>query len=307
MITARHVWWLTALTAAAGFNLAHAKEGGDQYPNGAETFMSGAIPPQGTYFINYLGYYSGTLKDGSGNTKRAPDRNGNLQDIKVNAWFDALRLVHVTGVKVLGADWTMHAILPVVRQEFDLAPLGGSRTTTGLGDLTINPFILAWHPSKNLHVAAGLDINLPTGEWDKNDPRKQIGTNYRSIEPILALTYMADNGFEASGKFMYNLKSKNKDTDYQSGKEFHFDYLLGYRQGHWAYGLGGYYLRQTSDDKQNGQKVGDGNRGRVFAYGPHMQYMNKAGDQFMLQWQHETGAKNRFEGDKLMFKYVTRF
>lgn len=66
--------------------------------------MSGAIPPVGTYFINYAGYYSGTLKDNSGNTVRPPNTKGNLQDVKVSAWFDALRLVHVTGIKLLGAD-----------------------------------------------------------------------------------------------------------------------------------------------------------------------------------------------------------
>ena len=29
-----------------------AKEGGDQYPNGAETWFAGAVPPPGNYFIN---------------------------------------------------------------------------------------------------------------------------------------------------------------------------------------------------------------------------------------------------------------
>ena len=32
--------------------------GGGAYPNGAEDFMSGALPHPGTYFINYLNYYS---------------------------------------------------------------------------------------------------------------------------------------------------------------------------------------------------------------------------------------------------------
>ncbi|WP_303700226.1 hypothetical protein [Flexistipes sinusarabici] len=28
--------------------------GGGSYPNGAEAFMSGAVPPPGLYFINYF-------------------------------------------------------------------------------------------------------------------------------------------------------------------------------------------------------------------------------------------------------------
>ena len=36
---------------------AHATEsGGGAYPNGAEDFMSGAVPPPGTYVINYFNY-----------------------------------------------------------------------------------------------------------------------------------------------------------------------------------------------------------------------------------------------------------
>ncbi len=33
--------------------------GGGAYPNGVEDFMSGALPPPGTYFLNYLTYYCG--------------------------------------------------------------------------------------------------------------------------------------------------------------------------------------------------------------------------------------------------------
>lgn len=61
---------------------AQAKEGGDQYPNGAETWLAGAVPPPGNYFINYFGYYSGDLVDGDGKRVRGAG---------VDAWFDALR------------------------------------------------------------------------------------------------------------------------------------------------------------------------------------------------------------------------
>lgn len=296
-----------ALALAAFALQAQAKEGGDQYPNGAETFLSGALPPPGTYFINYMGYYSGTLKDGNGNTVKLPNGKGGTEKATVKAFFDALRLVHVTDVKILGANWAMHAILPVVYQDLDLPPLGGSKSRVGLGDVTVNPFVLSWH-SPNWHVAAGVDINLPTGAWDSQDPRRSIGANYYSFEPILAVTYLANNGFEASAKLMYNIKTKNNSTNYQSGDEFHMDYLLGYRQGEWAYGLGGYYLKQTTDDELNGRKVGtDGNRGQVFAFGPHIQYTGKSGDQFIFKWQHETAVENRFAGNKVWFKYVHRF
>jgi len=296
---------ITALAACAcaTSHSAFAKEGGDQYPNGAETYMAGALPPAGDYFLNYAGWYGGELQDGGGQTVQVAGKA-----VKVDAWFDALRWVKVTHTKILGADYAVHAILPLVRQKLEI---GGamSGSASGMGDLVFSPLVLGWH-TPQLHVVAAVDIFLPTGKYD-NDPQRpwaNIGANYRSVEPILALTYLNDSGFEASTKLMYNLKSRNKDTDYQSGDEFHADYLLGYHAGPWMAGLGGYYVRQTSDDEQSGVKVGaDGNRGRVLAVGPHVAYSTQAGTTFLGQWQHETGARNRFEGDKVWLKLIMPF
>ena len=113
---------------------------------------------------------------------------------------------------------------------------------------------------------------------------------------------------------MYNIKASNKDfrpdvgapkMKYESGDEFHMDYLVGKRFGPWGVGLSGYYLKQTTDDRLNGQKIG--NRGQVLAVGPALQYSSQSGDQFILKWDHETQVKNRFAGDKVWFKYVHRF
>ena len=48
------------LSASVG---ALAKEGGDQSPNGAGSYLAGALPPAGTYLLNYFGHYGGKLQD----------------------------------------------------------------------------------------------------------------------------------------------------------------------------------------------------------------------------------------------------
>lgn len=298
---ASRAWPLAAALGALALAApAQAKEGPDQYPNGAENWFAGAVPPPGNYFVNYAGYYSGKLRDGNGNAVNA---GGSTP--KVAAAFDALRFVQVTGQKLFGADWGWHVIVPVVHQSLDIAPLGGKATKTGLGDVTIDPLILAWH-TPTLHYAAAVDINLPVGAYDKNDPRKSIGTNYLSIEPIFGVTWLGAGGWEVSGKFMLNLKRKNSDTDYQSGTDFHMDYLVGRTMGPWGFGLSGYFLKQISDDKQAGVSVGtDGNRGQVLAIGPSVKYAAAPGaPMYVFQWQHEMKVENRFQGDKLWFKLV---
>ena len=288
-----------ALLCAAAFALpASAKEGPDQYPNGAENWFAGAVPPPGSYFINYAGHYNGELRDGNGD--KAVVGGGTP---KVSAVFDAMRYVRVTQTKLLGADWAWHVIVPLVHQRLDITPLGGEARRSGLGDITVNPIILAWH-TPTWHYAAGLDLNLPTGAYDKNDPRRSIGANYASVEPILAASYLG-SAWEVSGKLMVNLKQRNKDTDYKSGTDVHADYLVGRKFGAWGLGLSGYYLKQVSDDKQGGVQVApDGKRGQVLALGPSLKYATKGGTTFVAQWQHETEVRNRFQGDKLWLKFI---
>ncbi len=276
---------LAALLAMATTTGAFAKEGADQYPNGAEGFMAGALPPPGNYFINYAGYYSGEFQDGDGNK---------VDGVEVDALFNALRIVHVTEKKIWGGDLAFAALLPLVDQEID-TPVG-TMDDSGLGDLVLTPFIVGWH-RPNLHTIFAVDLFLDTGDDD-------IGAGYNTVEPLFAVTYLNDNGFEASAKFMYSIHTENSDTDYQSGDEFHMDYTFAKHKEQWAYGVGGYYVKQLEEDEVDGSK--NGVEGQVFAIGPQVKWDGGEKGTFIFKWHHETDAESRFEGDKIWFKYITR-
>lgn len=291
-----------ALLASAAMmaGAVQAKEGGDQYPNGAENWFAGALPPPGNYLLNYFGHVSGTLRDGHGGKVIAPNGKG----VSLNATFEAPRFVKVTDTTLFGANYGWAVFLPPA-MDLSINAAGARDGRIGFGDANITPIVLAWH-SPEWHYALGLDVYLPTGAYDKNNaPGNNLGANYYSFEPVFALTYLGKNGWEVSGKFMYNMKTRNKDTDYQSGDEFHMDYLVGKHMGPWSVGVSGYYLRQTGDDEQGGVKVGtDGNRGRVFAIGPSVKYETAAHAHLIFQWQKEFSAENRFQGDMLWFKLI---
>lgn len=281
---------------------AWAKEGGDQYPNGAENWFAGSAPPSGSYFVNYFGYYGGKLKDGSG---QGAIVNGAVPT--VNATFDAFRYAQITRWKIFGADYGVHVIVPVVHQSVNM---GGSAGYSGIGDIIVNPVILGWHRSQ-WHALTAVDIFLPTGHYDQNDARVSIGANYYGFDPLLAVSYLPKTGWEASAKLMYNLKTTNPATHYHSGQEFHSDFALGKHLGNWMFGATGYGLAQTTDDTVNGQVVGTtagvwgaGRRGDVFSIGPSAGYTNARHMTFMADWQHETLVRNRFGGDKIWFKMV---
>jgi len=286
--------------------------GSGAYPNGAEGFMAGAVPPPGTYFINYLNYYTAdSYKDDNGDDYTA----GPLSDIEVNVWAEVLRFLHVTDFKLLGANYAVHIFIPYANLDFDFgAPFGAlGDSRSGLGDIIIDPFILAWH-SKHFHWVAGLDIYVPTGKYDADKEPINPGNNVWTFEPVFAVTYL--NGpFDVSFKFMYDINTENDDylpagqtqtTDLTPGQEFHFDYALGYNVNKaWEVGLNGYYYRQVTDDEVNGVDVAN-QKGQVFAIGPAAKF-NYKNMSFILKSQWETAVENRPEGVSNWFKFVYVF
>jgi hypothetical protein len=278
----------------AGTQARATEGGGGAYPNGAEDFMSGAVPPPGTYFINYFDYYSaGHFKDKNGKNAPFP--------FNVDVYANVFRLIHVTDIKILGGFWGMHIFLPLAKVDVHKSP-GGSGNNAGLGDIIIDPLILSWH-GKNWHVATGLDIYCPTGNYDKYRVAN-TGRNYWTFEPIVAGTYVTDGGFEVSAKFLYDFNTRNPDTDYLSGQEFHVDYTVGQKIGNLSLGAGGYYYQQTTSDDTDGP-VNYG-KGMTIAVGPQAKYDHK-NMSFVLKYYFELESYNRPQGNNLWAKFIYAF
>jgi hypothetical protein len=270
--------------------------GGGAYPNGAEDFMSGAVPPPGTYILNYFNYYS---------ADKLADNNGNsaMPGFKLKVTTDVVRIVHVTEKQLFGGFWAMHLLLPIQNMDLTVPITGASKNKSGLADIVVSPFILSWH-AKNWHAATGIEFFVPTGSYDKND-MANLSRNYWTFEPVFAGTYITDSGYEVSGKFMYDFNTKNDDTNYLSGQEFHIDYALGKKIGNFTFGGAGYLYQQVTDDESNGAKVNN-SKGSVVAIGPAIKYDYKKMS-FSLKYLFETAANNRPEGDNLWFKFSYAF
>ena len=299
---------ISSLFVLTSVNVYATEGGGGAYPNGAEDFMSGAIPPPGFYFINYFLYYHAD----EFNNKHGDNVD---KDFDLDVVANTFRFIYITKQKIFGANWGVHMFVPIVYQDVTATTPGGvkSDTQTGLGDIIVDPFILSWHFSKNFHLATGIDIYMPTGRYDKDD-LANTSRNYWTFEPIVAFTYLSDFGLEVSSKFMYDINTNNPDTDYRSGQEFHFDYTVGYKIQNWNVGVAGYYYKQVTNDKINGEKVTfpdflgfeDGFKGQAVAVGPAVKYSYK-NMSFILKYLWETEVEQRPEGQNLWFKFVYAF
>lgn len=298
---------LCACTAFSAINAGATEGGGGAYPNGAEGIMAGALPPPGLYYLNYLTHYSADrLNDKDGNRVQfAPGVNA---DFHVNATANVSRFVYMTNVQVAGGNLGFYAIAPLVHLSGTLNPVPGvtgliARTKSGLGDINVAPLV-AWH-GKNWHTAAGVELTIPSGQYDKKEAFN-IGRNYWTIQPIFAGTILTDEGLELSGKFMYDFNTENTDTNYTSGQEFHFDYATAYHTGPWTMGATGYFYKQISNDHGAGAAANDGNKGQVFAVGPTIKFDYK-NMSLEAKYQKEMLVENKPEGDKFWLKMIWAF
>jgi len=292
---------LVAALFVAAFTSAAFAGGANVYPNGAEGFWMGAAPPPGTYYVNYnLWYSSNKFAANNGDEVKA----GPLAGFKTDVFANVSRFIYISDKKILGANWGSHIF--IIFQDVNTKTAGGNSHVSGLGDTIIDPFILCWH-WPNLHITAGVDIYVPTGDYDEGRITN-LSANAFVYEPVFAITYLTPmERLTVSAKFMYDFPENNNDftnpftaasgtLDY--GEEFHFDYSIDYAiNENLKAGIGGYYYQQTTKDHFNG--VSNPAKGRVWSVGPGLEYVpERFKGRLILSYRamFEMDAKNRPEG-----------
>jgi hypothetical protein len=273
---------------------AGALEGGSSvYPNGAENYLVGALPPPGNYFLNYDEFYSADRFNGADGQKL-------YAHFSLTAFAEVARGVKVFNTTIFGASPFVAALLPAVDEHVDV--LGNKGSTAGISELDLTEG-LGWHLSPVFHVIAGVDEYMPMGNYSPTD-LVSASDNRFAFEPVLAMTYLDPHGPEVDVKAMYDFNLKNQVTNYQSGEDFHFDYAVGYNVGLWTLGAGGYFEDQVTDDTVNGAPVlGTGFKSEGFAIGPDIQY--KLGHNLLrLKWQDELIAHNKPQGSAVWLSFV---
>ncbi|MBK5052285.1 transporter [Burkholderia sp. R-70006] len=271
----------------------HATENGtDTIGEGAEGFFAGALPPQGLYGLAYYSHYEA-------NRFNDADGHAAIPGFHLDANVLIGRVVYMSGQTFLGGRVGAYAVLPVEIVSLDAA--GAAFNHTGIGDAAVAPLLLAWGAG-SLRTAGALEISVPTGQYDPNSALN-LGHNYYSFRPVFTVTWLPTSALEFSGKVTYTFNTSNPATDYHSGQLFHIDYSESYAvTPKLRVGVNGYYVQQTTDDRQDGQSVdGDGFRGRVIGVGPAVRYQF-AKCSVEARWVKEFEVRNRPDGNALWIK-----
>jgi hypothetical protein len=195
----------------------------------------------------------------------------------------------------------------------------------GFGDITIVPIFLQFDlPGTDFHfILSPFEFTAPLGRYNKGDPiGNNTGLNYWSYRPALDMTYLNKTGQEFSLNLGSSINTQNPATHYKSGAEIYFTYAMQqYISPEFAFGVGGYYYKQVTSDRQNGIVVntdtsvfpfdplngGPGNRGEAFAIGPVVSWNYSRDLVFQGHWDHDVFTYNRAQRDQFFVRASLHF
>lgn len=247
-------------------------------------------------------YHAGQINDHDGN--KIPGSN------KVTTVSATTHVAYISNLRLLGGFYGAEVLLPLADVDVDTSA-GPKDRNRGIGDLIVSPFILQWTDNKLFGMPYFhrfvFDITLPTGDYDRNRA-VNIGNNLVSIDPYYAFTIMPTDRLEVSARLHYLWNSENDKPfaglgagNVQPGQAFHANYAASYEVVKGVrLGVNGYVLQQLTADKVDGHSQANSEE-RVFGIGPGLK-MSGGGLSLYLNSYFETGAENRPEGIKTVFR-----
>ena len=236
----------TLISSAACALLALAATGAQaagHYVAGVEGSQAASVPPPGMYYLGYLVNYNIDDFRIPGTSENLPGHNSGTVTALAN------RFVWITNYKLLGADYGVEAIVPVMRTSLTLNAAGISDSRTGVGDIYLGPLVLGWHgPQWDAVAAAGLWLD----NGSTSDPASP-GKGYKSTMLTGGLTYHFDAAktLSASALARYEFNGKN-DAGFRHGDQMTVEWGLSKGLGPVSLGLVGYSQWQTSGDSGPG-------------------------------------------------------
>ncbi len=304
----RHVLvlaYMFTMSMILGSANSHAVDGGTGfYLLGQRSNQAAVLPPPGLFFQFKEYLYSGDIS-----ASEAIAENARL-DIGVEA---DIALSMATGIwapvaDILGGRPMLSLTLPFGYQDISAdaqLSFGGlvlkgrfSEDVFTVGD-PVAVATLGWNED-NWHWTVSGALNIPIGDYDE-DRSANFAFNRWGVDTTGGVTYLdLGTGWEASMAAGLTFNGENKDTDYDSGTEFHLEAGVSKTfQNGLMLGLAGYYYNQITDDEGPGAPP-DGFQGEVSAIGPALAYtLDVKGIPIVLKgrYYHEFNADNRLEGD----------
>ena len=312
------------LALAAATSAMAAENGNQRYSAGVGgSDITTPIVP-GLYFqAPMVKYHADKIKGNDGKQLTMPIQVGPNSFVPAKVSIDAdtyailPRLTYISSHHFLGANVGVTAMLPVVKRKADFGlstgipnvdsnlvnvAAGMSGSETGIADLEISP-VMHWEIGDHQSVTFAPTIVMPLGDF-KDGRRVNPGFgDYYTFRPSVQYAFIGD-GWDLGGRAVMSFNTRNKDSEYYSGKIFNFDWqAMAFVSEDIRVGVQGYFVRQLQADTSNRaavQAVIDaqgGNKASVNAIGPAVAWLMNGGEMLIEgKFIKEFGAKNRTQG-----------
>lgn len=282
---------ILALGATLGFPAAApaAEAGFSNFPHGAQTTYSAFVPAPGTTsFFGYALYIdASSVRDNNGDK---------VPGVSLDAFALAPRIVHTWNSTLFGWKMTTGGVLQGIH--VDVKVPGADDKDTGPTLLGIEPLYLS-RTFGTLTLFTGPLIYLPLGSYDRNQIANS-NLNYGSFAYQASASWNPTSRWDVSLNYAIEFKGENEETNYESGNHNGLTFGVGYKpfaDQRWDLGFSGFFSRQLTDDKIDGERVPGGGRTEKFAIGPKLVYWISPAAAIVAQWHHESDVENAPKGD----------
>lgn len=234
------------LTAASCVVLARTTSAQNRgvYPLGMSATNSGVTPEPGFAYVNQLLIYTRDESKGPNGEVLSTGSNSVVMDMNTLAW--------VSKKKILGANFSMTATVPIARNSLTSDATGPISGGGGLADSYYQPFILGWNESRYA-IRAVYGFLAPTGRF-RNGANDNVGSGYWTHAFSSGQTfYLTKNKATSISAFqMYEVHTRQKSTSIHPGDTLDLDYSVMHSfslggEKRVQLGLVGYNARQTTD------------------------------------------------------------
>ena len=251
------------------------------YIGGATGLENGTAAPPGFYgtFFPFVERVD-ELKGPQGATIAKPD---------ITVVANMVAYAVTTQKKILGADYGLSVIFPVVNTRFTANLFNASAESAGLSDIYFAPVVLGWEKG-NANYLVNYGFYAPTGQFDPSSPLNP-GLGYWEHQIQAGMTYSIGKPklWNTSLLTTWEINHSNSSNSTKPGPMFTAEYSFGRRFDKYQMnaGLAGYAYKKLSPDSGSGvNPLLAGITDRSFGIGPEWKYTN-------LKWH--LGFDFRFE------------
>lgn len=281
---------------------AWASEGAasDYFPGAFGSFLV-AVPPDAGFAVA-----SQTLLF-SGKADRAVLNGRASFGLTASAVYEYIGATYTFDLSAIGARMQIGAAAPVIatasmNTTFTTTLFGSfsnGQQDTGFGDSILTPVALFWNFG-DFNVKLAEFVVAPTGHYDVTKAIN-VGRNYWAFDTQLGITWFhKQTGTEISFLPGIMMNTMNPATNYQTGTEFHMDFMVNqFVAPTFAVGIQSYWYQQIDGDSGSGAVLGPF-MGESVGFGPAFLWTPeflKGRGAVIAKWLHDVSNTNRLNGD----------